>query len=725
MKRFVILLACSFCVLVVQAVRPKLELDSVVTGKYNALTLPEMKPMLDAKFYTCLDEAGQHVISYQFLTGKQVEVLFDMDKVKGDGPERIVGYEFSPTEAKMLVWTEKTPIYRRSFMTEYYVYDRKRNTIEALSLFGAQRNARFSPDGRSIAFVRDNNLFIKRLDFGTEIQVTTDGVRNSVINGATDWVYEEEFMETGAYDWSADSKFLAYVRFNEKDIPTYSFPLYGALVSKLKHQKYYPGQYSFKYPSSGEPNSVVTVWTFNIQTRSARQMDLPVAEEDYIPRIHFTRNSNQLAVMTMNRSQNTFKMYFANPKSAQSTLILTEQSETYLDPMYDAIRFNSNYFTYVSEKDGFRHLYLYGPTGGLQKQLTSGKWDLTKFIGCDTIKNVFYYQSDEDDATRRSVYSVDLKGKKVCLTTRKGVNDAFFNADFSCSVQTWSDINTPPMYTLNDPQGLELRVMENNRKLKSKLADLGLKDKQFIKVPGAEGQMLNGWMLKPLDFSNERKYPVILVQYSGPDSQLALDTYDFDWEYMLAQEGYIVVCVDGRGTGGRGAAFRKSTYSNLGLQESQDQIAVAGWVKNQTWADGSRIGIWGWSYGAYMTLMCMTDAASPFKAGVAVAPVCDWHYYNTVYTERFMKTPKENPDGYEKTSPLLRAANLKGNLLLIHGLADDNVRANQSMDMAEALIKAGKQFDMQVYPTSSHSILGDTYRKHLYRKMFDFFKQNL
>ena len=725
MKRFVIFLACSFCVLAVQAVRPVLVLDSIVTGKYNAVTPPEMKPMQDPKTFTCLEKDGKRIVSYVYLTGKQSEVLFDLNTVKGSGPQQITGYEFSPTETKILVWTEKTPIYRRSFETEYFVYDRKRNTIDALSLNGAQRNAKFSTDGRSVAFVRDNNLFIKRLDFGTEIQVTTDGVRNSVINGATDWVYEEEFMETGAFDWSADSKFLAYVRFSEKEIPTYSFPLYGALVSKQKRQKYYPGQFSFKYPSSGEQNAVVSVWAFNIQTRSARQMDLPVAEEDYIPRIRFTRNSNQLAVMTLNRSQNTFKMYFANPKSAQSTLILTEQSDTYLDVMLDAITFNSNYFTYVSEMDGFRHLYLYGATGGLKKQLTEGKWDLTKFIGCDTVKHVFYYQSNEVDPTCRAVYSIDLKGKKRTLTTRKGMNDACFNSDFTCSIQTWSDINTPPVYTLNDPLGQELRVLENNKSLRGELADFGFKDKQFIKVPAADGQLLNGWMLKPADFNNDRKYPVVMVQYSGPDSQQAVNQYDFDWEYALAQEGFVVVCVDGRGTGGRGAAFRKSTYMNLGIQESQDQIAVAGWLKSQHWVDGDRIGIWGWSFGGYMTLMCMTDVSSPFKVGVAVAPVCDWHYYNTVYTERFMRTPNENPEGYKNTSPILRAAHLKGQLLLIHGLADDNVRANQSLDMAEALIRAGKQFDMQVYPTSSHSILGDTYRMHLYRKMFDYFKHNL
>jgi dipeptidyl-peptidase-4 len=707
------------------AARTALELDSLVTGKYRAASLPDIRPVSDARYYASLEEDGRRICLHAFATGKESETWMDLSKVKGEGPERLAGYEISPTETKILVWNEKTPIYRRSYLTDYYVYDRKRNTIEALSANGAQRNARFSPDGRSIAFVRDNNLFIKRLDFGTEIQVSTDGVRNSVINGATDWVYEEEFMETAAFDWSPDSKFLAYVRYNEKDIPNYTFSLFGATVNKQKRQKYYPGQFSFKYPSSGEPNSVVTVWAFNLQTRSARQMELPISEEDYIPRIRFTRNSNQLAVMTLNRSQNTFKLFFANPKSAQSTLILTEQNDTYVDPMLDGIRFNSNFFTYVGEKDGYRHLYLYGANGGLIKQLTTGKWDLTRFIGCDTIKKVFYYQSDEDDPTRREVYSIDMKGKKVRLTTRKGVSDAFFNADYSLSVQTWSDINTPPVTTLNDAAGLELRTIENNRKLRSDLGDLSLKDKQFIKVPAADGQTLNGWLLKPADFDNERKYPVILLQYSGPDSQQALDSYKFEWEYALAQEGFVVLCVDGRGTGGRGSAFRRSTYAQLGLQETADQIAVAGWVRNQAWADGNRIGIWGWSFGGYMTLMCMTDPANPFKAGIAVAPVCDWHYYNTVYTERYMRMPKENPDGYEKTSPLLRASGLRGKLLLIHGLADDNVRANQSLDMTEALIKAGKQFDTQVYPTSNHSILGETYRKHLYRKMVDYFKQNL
>jgi dipeptidyl-peptidase 4 len=725
MKRFLFLSLLSLNFLTSPAAKQALELDSVVVGTYNSLLLPEMKPMLDAPFYTCLDGAGLRVASFSYQTGKQAELIFDLQKAKGDKPAKISGYSFNFNESKMLLWTDRAPIYRRSYTTEYYVYDRKRNFVEPLSSNGAQRDARFSPDGRSIAFARDNNLYIKRLDFGTEIQVTTDGALNSILNGVTDWISEEEFQETCAYDWSADSKFLAFIKFNEKEVPAYTYPIYGAFVSKQKREKYYPGMYSFKYPAAGERNSVVTVWAFNVQTRSARQMEVPISEEDYIPRIRFTRNSSQLAVMTLNRAQNTFKMYFANPKSAQSTLILTEQSETYVEPMYDAICFSTKNFTYVSEKDGYRHLYLYGANGGLQKQLTSGKWDLTKFLGCDTIKSVFYYQSDEENPMRRAVYSVDSKGRKEKLSLRSGTSDALFNSDYSYAVQSWSDINTPQIYSVCNKEGQEIRVIENNKELRARLSRLNYKDKTFITVPAADGQKLNGWMLKPADFDSNKKYPVVLIQYSGPDVQLVLDAFDFDWEYDLADKGYVVVCVDGRGTGGRGEAFRKATWSNLGLLETQDQIATANYLKSQAWVDGSRIGIWGWSYGAYITLMGMTDPSGVFKAGIAVAPVCDWRYYNTVYTERFMRTPKENASGYDKSSPLLRAADLKGRLLLVHGMADDNVRTNQSLDMAEALIQAGVQFDMQLYPTSNHSLLGDTYRKHLYNRMVDFFLKNL
>jgi dipeptidyl-peptidase-4 len=725
MKRIV--LSMALLCLVWSSVRAEhgLVLDSVVTGVYEAAAPAEMTPMLDGRYYTSLDPTGQRIVRYSYQTGKQTDVLMDLKTVKGKAPASVAGYVFSPTESKILVWTSVVRQYRRSWTADYYVFDCRRNTLEPLSENGPQRDACFSPDGRSVAFARNNDLFIKRLDFGTEIAVTSDGSKNGIINGVTDWVYEEEFGYTRAFDWSPDSKFLAFLRFNESQVSTYTYPLYGAFMSRQKQQKYYPSFNGFKYPSAGERNSTLGVWAFNLQTRSSKRMEVPMEEDDYIPRIRFTRNSNQLAVMTLNRSQNAFRMYYLNPKSASATLVLNEQSETYIEPDYDAIRFTTRYFTYLSEKNGYRHLYLYGANGGVLRTLTSGDWDVTRLVDCDTVKNVFYYQSDEPSPMQRAVYSVDLKGKKVCLTPKKGSNDLHFNADFSFYVHSWSDINTPPVYTLYNAEMLEVRSLESNKALRNSLSELKLSKKQFVRVPLADGVTLNGWMLKPADFDEKKNYPVVMVPYGGPDSQMVLDAFDMDWEYYLSQKGYWVVCVDGRGTGGRGKAFRQASYPKLGLLESTDQVAVAQWLKTQPGVDGSRIGIWGWSFGGYLTLMGMTDAHSPFKAGVAVAPVCDWRYYNTIYTERYLKTPAENESAYDETSPLCRADKLQGRLLLIHGLADDNVRANQSLDFSEALIRKGIQFDTQWYPTSAHSIWGATYRKHLYHRMVDFFLQNL
>ncbi|MDD4922973.1 MAG: S9 family peptidase [Bacteroidales bacterium] len=727
MKRILLLIIMgfNFCFLYAANAKQELSLDSIVSKAYRSVAIPEIRSMQDARYYSCIDESRKRLIQYSYSSGKQEAIILDIEKAKGVSLKKLIGYTFNSTETKVLVWCEKNPIYRHSFTTEYYLYDRKRNVTEPLSENGAQRDARFSPDGRSVAFVRNNNLYIKRLDYGTEIPVTSDGEENSLINGVSDWVYEEEFAETCAFDWSPDSKILAYVKFNEKAVPTYSFPLFGAIQSKQKQDAYYPGQYSYKYPSAGNVNSTVSLYAFNIQIRSAKKIDLPIADDDYIPRIRFTRNNNQLAVMTLNRAQNVFKMFYANPKSAQSLLILTDQSEKYVEPMYDAMQFSTKNFTYVSEKDGYRHLYLYGINGNLQNQLTSGKWDLTKFLGCDTIKNVFYYQSTEDGPTQRTLYSIDLKGRKQPISLKSGVNEASFNADYSYFVKTWSDIKTPQVNSICNALGEEVHTIENNKELRAALSKFKYADKTFLTIPAADGQKLNGWILKPSNFDKTKKYPVLQIQYSGPDAQLALDEFHFDWEYYLAEKGYIVVCVDGRGTGGRGEAFRKSTWCHLGIQETQDQVATANYLKKQPYVDGSRIGIWGWSYGGYVSLMSMTDQSAVFKTGIAVAPVCDWRYYNTIYAERFMRMPKENQAGYNAGSPLLRASALKGRLLLIHGMVDDNVRANQSMDMAEALIQAGIQFDMQVYPTSSHSISGEIYRRHLYHTMADFLFKNL
>jgi len=472
-----LILSLNFCFL--SAAKQPIILDSIAAGAYRSAPAPEFKSMQDGRYYTCIDPSGKCLIRYDYQTGKPQETILDVEKTKGVKLEKIIGFSFNSMENKIIVWSEKKPIYRHSFTTEYFVYDRRRNFMDSLSVNGAQRDASFSPDGRSVAFARGNNLYIKRLDYGTEITVTSDEAEKNILNGVADWVYEEEFEQTGFYSWSPDSKCLAYVRFDENAVPTSTFPLFGKNQVNQKGSNYYNSFYNYKYPAAGEPNSSVSVYAYNIQIRSAKKMNVPIASGDYIPRIRFTTNSNQLAVMTLNREQNTFKMYYLNPKSATSTLILTDKNDKYVDPMYDAIHFTSRNFTYVSEKDGYRHLYLCGANGGSQKQLTSGKWDLTKFIGCDTIRNIYYYQSTEGNPVKRTLYRVDLKGKKLKISERPGVNDAVFNSDYSFCVQTWSDIKTPPVSSVCNALGNEIRVLEKNQDLQSKLSKLNYAEKVF------------------------------------------------------------------------------------------------------------------------------------------------------------------------------------------------------------------------------------------------------
>lgn len=718
MKRFVIslliLMQCASLFAVEQAV----SLDSIVSGVYRP-AVSEFTPMTDPKYYTSVSGNKKKINKYEYATGKLVQTILDLDNVKESPVKEISGYVFSPIGNRILVWENTKPIYRHSFLTEYYVFDIKRNMLEPLSGKGLQRDARFSPDGRSIAFINNNNIFIKRLDYGSELTVTKDGATDTISNGATDWVYEEEFGTTYAYDWAPDGQSLAYLKFDERSIPEYSFTVFGENRNGSK-PVYYPGGYSYRYPAAGEQNSKVSLYVYQLNTRSSRKINLPSGFE-YIPRIRFACRTNQLAVMTLNRAQDMFKMYFVNPKSGIANLVLSDHDDRYVEPEYDAIHFSTKYFTYLSDKDGYRHLYIYGPNGGLIKKLTSGKYDVIQFLGCDTVKNKFYYISDEESPLKRAVYEADMKGDRVKVSTRPGCCKATFNSNYSMFVQTSSEINEPPATVLCNVSGKELRVISENSNLKQIITD----KKTFITVPASDGQKLNGWMLKPDNFDPSKKYPVLQVQYSGPDAQAALDEFKVDWEYYLAENGIIVVCVDGRGTGGRGADFRRSAFMKLGVVESEDQIAVANWLGSQPYVDKNRIGIWGWSYGGFITLVSMTDKNNPFKAGIAVAPVCDYRYYNTIYTERYMKTPAENKEGYDAGSPILRAKDLSGKLLLIHGMADDNVRVNQSMDFVEALISSGKQFDMQVYPTSNHSILGVKYRLHLYRRMADFIIGNL
>ena len=549
--------------------------------------------------------------------------------------------------------------------------------------------------------------------------MTKDGELNKILNGITDWVYEEEFSVTNLMAWSPDSEYLAYVRFDESEVPEYSMQVYG--------DGYYPSYYKFKYPKAGEKNSKVSLHAYCVQTRDTKTLKVPVDGDSYIPRITFTKNADQLAVMTLNRQQNIFNMYFVNPKSGVSRLILRDENKCYVDSEWlTSIHFLKDGFTYVSEQDGYAHIYLYSPTGVVQRQVTKGNWDVTRFIGIDEKTKTVYYESAEESPTQRAVYKIDAKGVKVKLSKSVGTNSASFSANYAYYVNRYSNANTPVRITVNETKsGKELRVLQDNAALRERLKEYRFAPKEFMTVHTASDYEFNAWMIKPADFDPSKKYPVMMTQYSGPNSQRVLDSYSFGWEYYLASKGIIVVCVDGRGTGARGEAFRKCTYMRMGELESRDQVEAAQALGELPYIDKNRIAIWGWSFGGYNTLMALTVGNGTFKVGIAVAPPTDWRFYDTVYTERFMRTPQENFEGYNATSPLLRAKELKGKLLLIHGTADDNVHFMQSLEYAEALVQAGIQFDMQVYKDRNHGISGGNTSYHLYTKMSNYLFDNL
>ncbi len=704
-----------------------IELDSIIMGTYRPEIPYGWQSMNDGTSYACLSKDGKLLLRYDYKSGQLLDTLLNVEKTRNVRIERMEGFEFNPGESMILVWKNRKPVWRRSYTAEYFVYDCLHNILDSLSAEAPVRDASFSPDGRMVAFARNNNLFIKKLDFKTEVAVSTDGKPNEILNGIADWVYEEEFSTTRMYEWTADSKFLCFVRFDERAVPEHFITMYGASKPEYPEYKYHPGEKRFKYPRAGESNSKVSLHCYNVQYRTLQKIELPVDEETYLPRLRRTENPDALALMTLNREQNLFRMYTVNPKSLLSRLILSESSDTYYDPSYlDDIQFTDKDFTYISERDGYRHLYLYTINGTLIRQLTSGSQDLIAYYGRDTRQNYFYYQAVDGLPYRRSLYRVDVKGKTTKLSNREGVNNAVFAKQFNFYIRTWSDRNTPPVSSLcQSDNGKELRVLNDNARLSQKLSALSLPQKEFFDIPAADGQKLYGWMLKPLDFDSSKQYPLVMLQYSGPDSQDVLDAFGIDWEYYLAARGMIVVSVDGRGTGGRGEAFRKQTWLKLGQYEVQDQIAAARALGTLAFVDAARIGIWGWSYGAYISLLALTEDTQYFKAGIAVAPVTDYRYYNTVYTERFMRSPQQNKENYDKTSVLQRASSLKGELLLVHGLADDNVHANQSMELIDALVQSGKQFQMQFYPNRNHSILGLSNRRHLYTRMSEFFIQTL
>ena len=709
-----------------QAPHGPLTLDDIVAGKYSAKGARPMVFLSDGTGYASLSDDGKLLLRYDCRSGRLTDTLFNAGTALGVKMKKVEGFCFNAPGTKILLYENSRYIYRRSFTADYYVYDVLHNRLEPLSDQGAQRDASFSPDGRMVAFARGNNLFIKKLDFKTEVAVTADGEPNRIINGTSDWLYEEEFAVTRMYEWTPDSRFLCFVRFDESRVPEYSFPLYACSMSGYEAYRRYPGQYRYKYPAAGQPNSKVSLWAYNVTYRTRQQMSLPIDSTDYIPRIIRTCQSDRMAVVTINRDQNRMEMFTVNPKANTCRTLLTETDECYVDPGdFPAIRFTSKDFTFVSGRDGHRHLYLYGLNGIQKAQVTSGDDELIEYYGRDTVSNTFYYQAVDGKPYRRAVFRTDLKGRTARLCPGEGTHSAVFNDAFTFFTDRFSSTSQPDVVTLYQRDGKALRTLQDNAPLRDLLAETPHAVKEWFETPAADGTVLYGWMVKPAGFDASKQYPLLLVQYSGPDNSLAIDRYKFDWEYFLAQEGYIVACVDGRGTGGRGEAFRKQTYLHLGETETADQCETARALGTLPYVDASRIGIWGWSYGGFISLMCMTEPTPLFKAGIAVAPVTDFRDYNSAYTERFMRRPEENPDGYDATDIIRRAGNLQGSLLLIHGLADDNVRVNQTMELTDALVRAGKQFDMQFYPNRNHSILGLPYRSHLYHRWWNFLQEKL
>ena len=696
-------------------------LKEITDGMFRQKTaVGEMRSLPDGEHYTAMNAERNMIVKYSYRTGKAVDTLFNATTARECEFTKFDGYTISSTGHHILVWRETEPIYRRSYKAAVYDYDVRRNYIKPITDSKEKvMIPTFSPDGRMCAFVKDNNIWIRKFDFDTEVQVTKDGALNKILNGTTDWVYEEEFAVTNLMAWSPDSEYLAYVRTDETEVPEYSMQVYG--------EGLYPSYYNFKYPKAGQKNSTVSVKAYSVQTRDTKHLDVPMDEDSYIPRITFTRNASQLAVMTLNRHQNIFNMYYVNPKSGVSRLILREENECYVDSEWlSSIHFLSNGFTYVSEQDGYAHIYLYSPTGVLQKQITQGNWDVTRLIGYDEATKNTYYESAEESPLRRAVYKIDAKGVKTRLTPEEGTNSAAFSANYAYFVNRYSNANTPMKITVNETKSRKvLRTLQDNAELRERLAQYRFGKKEFFTLTTKSGFELNAWMVKPANFDESKKYPVMMTQYSGPNSQQVLDSYSFDWEQYLAANGIIVVCVDGRGTGARGEAFRKCTYLRMGEKESQDQVEAAQALGQYPYVDAGRMAIWGWSFGGYNTLMALSVGHGTFKVGIAVAPPTDWKYYDTVYTERYMRTPQENFDGYAATSPLKKVKNLEGKLLLIHGTADDNVHFMQSMEYAEALVQAGKQFDMHVYKDRNHGISGGNTRYHLYTKMSNYLFENL
>lgn len=684
-----------------------------------------LKSMNDGEHYTVLTDGA--LVKYSYKTGRAVDTLVDPKDFNNDQIRNLSNYRFSTNEQRLLFYINPQFIYRHSFIADYYVWDIATKKLYPVSKEGGERLATFSPDGNKIAFVRDNNLYISHIGFDIKA-ITNDGKENQIINGAPDWVYEEEFGYNQAFAWSPDGNKIVWCRFDERNVKEFSLLKYKGLSPEIEQNRLYPDVYSYKYPKAGEDNSVVTVHTYDLNTEESVTMDLGTATDIYIPRVYWSKRENTVAIVRLNRHQNKIEILFADATTGKSEVVYTETNKYYIsENAYCDLHFiDPKRFIIFSEKDGYNHLYQYNIDKKEMKQITKGLFDVTDYFGFDQKTETIYYQSTEEGSINRTVYSIELSGKnKIKRSKQIGVNNINISKGFKYYVNFFSNAQTPTVVTLHDKNDKQLRILEDNSELVAKLGKYNIQPKEFFTIKTTEGVELNAWMVKPIDFDSSKKYPVLVTQYSGPNSQSVLNRWTLDWAQVLASEGIITVCVDPRGTGGKGEEFRKITYKNLGKYETIDHIEAAKYLAQQSYIDASKIAIWGWSFGGFMALNCITQGADYYAAAIAVAPVTNWRYYDNIYTERFMQKPQENSDGYDNNSPINHVDKLKGKLLIVSGTLDDNVHPQNTYEFVEAMVQAGKQFDMMLYTNRNHGIGGGNTRHHLYTKKLDFLIKNL
>lgn len=689
----------------------EITLDKIYSGYYRGKGIAGIASMKNGENYLVIEPTG--IAKYSYKTSQKEGNIVD---------GKFESYEFSDDESKILLLKESQPIYRHSFLGKFDVKDLKSGKTISLNDGQAVQEPRFSPDATKVAFIAENNLFYQDLSSGEITQITNDGRKNSIINGLADWVYEEEFGHARQYEWTKNSDAVVFVKSDESQVPEIYIPIYG--------KNLYPAEMRYKYPKAGEKNSIVSAQLYRLDTKRTMALNLSSFKNYYIPNVIQTAKPDEIVLVTSERIQNASDILKVNTKTGAIQKLFTETDEKWIDTDSPTLEFlEDDSFLWASERDGNRHLYWYDKDGKLKKQITKGNWEVTDYYGFNPKSKEIYVQTTEKGSINKVISKVNIEnGKSQLISNAEGNNSANFSKNYSYFIETSSTASKPYTFILKDGNGKTVKELQNNNDQLQKLKADNFSDKEFITIPNDAGDQMNAWVIKPKNFDPNKKYPLFMFQYSGPGSQQVANSWDTGntlWFNHLVQKGYIVACVDGRGTGYKGSKFKKVTYMNLGKYEIEDQITAAKWFGTQSYIDKSRIGMFGWSFGGYMTSLAMTKGADVFKAGIAVAPVTNWRYYDSVYTERFMRTPQENPDGYDKNSPTEYAKLLKGKFLLIHGTADDNVHFQNSMEFSEALIQNKKQFDFMAYPDKNHGIYGGQTRPQLYQKMTDFIIENL